>query len=65
MTTLPNALSETINHERSAALLTSEAEHRIWLTGTPEEAFGLIRASDPERLRIVRSGLEKEDLVAG
>jgi putative SOS response-associated peptidase YedK len=64
MTTLPNVLSSTINHERSPALITSEAEYHTWLTGTPEEAFGLIRASDPERMRIVQSGLEKEDLIA-
>jgi putative SOS response-associated peptidase YedK len=64
MTTLPNALTSTINHERSPALLTSEAEYRTWLTGPPEEAFNLIRASDPEHMRIVQSGFDKEDLVA-
>jgi putative SOS response-associated peptidase YedK len=62
MTTLPNALTSTINHERSPALLTSEAEYRTWLAGSPEEAFGLIKTSDPERMRIVQSGLDKEDL---
>jgi putative SOS response-associated peptidase YedK len=64
MTTLPNALTTTINHERSPALLTTEAEYDTWLTGTPAEAFGLIKASDPERMRIVQSGLDKEDLLA-
>jgi putative SOS response-associated peptidase YedK len=63
MTTLPNALTSTINHERSPVLLTSEAEYGAWLTGTPEEAFGLIKASDPERMSIVQSGFEKEDLL--
>jgi putative SOS response-associated peptidase YedK len=62
MTTLPNALTCTINHERSPALLTTEDEYRTWLTGTPEEAFGLIRTSDPDQMRIVQSGLDKEDL---
>jgi putative SOS response-associated peptidase YedK len=61
MTTLPNALTSTINHERSPALLTSEAEYCAWLTGTPEEAFGLIRSSDAARMRIVQSGFDKED----
>jgi putative SOS response-associated peptidase YedK len=62
MTTLPNALTETINHERSPVLLTEEAEFAAWLAGTPEEAFGLIRTSDPERMQIVQSGFDKKDL---
>jgi putative SOS response-associated peptidase YedK len=64
MTTLPNTLTSTINHERSPVLLTSEAEYGAWLTGTPKEAFGLIKASDPERMHIVQSGFDKEDLLA-
>ena len=64
MTTLPNAQTATINHERSPALLTTEAEYRTWLTGTPQEAFGLIHTSDPERMRIVQAGFDKEDLLA-
>jgi putative SOS response-associated peptidase YedK len=65
MTTLPNALTSTINHERSPVLLTSEAEYGAWLTGTPEEAFDLIRTSDPESMRIVQSGFDKDDLLRG
>ena len=34
------------------------------LSGTPEEAFGLIKTSDAERMRIVQSGFDKEDLLA-
>ena len=64
MTTLPNTLTSTINHERSPVLLTTNAECNTWLTGTPEEAFGLIKTSDPERMHIVQSGLDKEDLLA-
>ena len=64
MTTLPNTLTSTINHERSPALLTTAGEYHTWLTGTPQEAFGLIKASDPERMRIVQSGIDKEDLLA-
>ena len=63
MTTLPNTLTSTINHERSPALLTSEADYHTWLTGTPDEAFGLINASDPQRMHIVQSGFDKEDLT--
>ena len=61
MTTLPNALTETIKHERSPVLLTDEEQFATWLTGTPKEAFGLIRTSDPGRMRIVQSGFDKED----
>jgi hypothetical protein len=45
-------------------LLTTEAECRSWLTGTAEEAFGLIKTSDPEQMHIVQSGFDKEDLQA-
>jgi putative SOS response-associated peptidase YedK len=63
MTTLPNTLTSRINHERSPVLLTTEDDCNTWLTGTPEEAFGVIKTSDPERMRIVQSGFEKEDLM--
>ena len=63
MTTLPNTLTETINHERSPVLFTEEEQFSTWLTGTPKEAFGLISTSDPERMRIVQSGFDKEDLL--
>ena len=62
MTTLPNALTSTINHERSPVLLTEEAQFATWLTGT-EQAMGLITTSDPDRMRIVQSGFEKKDLL--
>ena len=60
MTTLPNTLTSTINHERSPVLLTEEAQFQTWLTGTPEEAIGLVTASDPDRMEIVQSGFEKK-----
>jgi hypothetical protein len=34
---------------------------RNWLQGTPEEAFRLIKTSDPHRMEIVQSGLDKRD----
>jgi len=63
LNTLPNALTETINHERSPVLLTQEEQFATWLTGASKEAFGLIRASDPERMRIVRAGFDKKDVL--
>jgi len=62
VTTLPNRLTRSINPERSPALLLSEPEAQIWLMGTPEQAFGLIKTTDPDRLTIVQSGFDKEDL---
>jgi hypothetical protein len=58
---LPNALTSTINHERSPVLLTEEAQFATCLTGTPEQAMGLI--TTPARMRIVQSGFEKKDLL--
>jgi putative SOS response-associated peptidase YedK len=62
MTTLPNTLTATINRERSPVLLTEEEQFSTWLTGSPEEAFGLIKTSDPAMMQIVQSGFEKKDL---
>jgi putative SOS response-associated peptidase YedK len=63
MTTLPNALTSTINHERSPVLFIEEDEFATWLQGTPAEAFALIKTSDPDTMHIVQSSLEKEDRV--
>jgi hypothetical protein len=60
LTTLPNALTATINHERSPVLLTGEEQFGTWLTGSAEEAFALLRPFDPERMHIVQSRFEKE-----
>jgi hypothetical protein len=43
--------------------VTEEAQFAIWLTGTAEEAMGLITTSDPEGMRIVQSGFDKKDLL--
>ena len=63
MTTLPNTLTATINHERSPVLLTHEDEFATWLTGTPQQALSVIKTSDPDAMHIVQSGLDKEDLM--
>ena len=39
MTTLPNALTMTINHQPSPVLLTEEAQFATWLTGAPQKAL--------------------------
>ena len=64
MTTAPNALTDSINHERMPVLLSEEAEFETWLSGSPAEALTLARSYDPGAMRIVQSGFEKKDLLA-
>ncbi len=64
MTTAPNALVSTINHERMPVLLTNADAAEIWLNGTPDEAVALAQPSDPGGMHIVREGFEKEDGLA-
>jgi len=64
LTTRPNALVATINHERMPVLLRSEDEFETWLSGSPQEAFSLIRSVEADAMRIVRSGTDREDMVA-
>ena len=64
MTTEPNALTRSINHERMPVLLAGEEACETWLKGTPEEAYALARSFDPEHMRIVQSGTDKKDLLA-
>jgi putative SOS response-associated peptidase YedK len=64
MTTLPNALVATINHERMPVLLTKPHQFDTWLSGSPTEAYGLVHSHDPARMRMVQSGFAKDDLLA-
>ena len=63
MTTEPNELTASINHERMPVLLSSEHEFETWLRETPNEAFRLVRSYDAGAMRIVQSGREKRDLL--
>lgn len=62
LTTTPNELVSTINHERMPVLLTRETEFATWLLGTPEEAFNLTRQYPSDAMAIVQSRIEKADL---
>ena len=64
MTTTPNALVETVNHERMPVLLTTPEMQDQWMDGTNEEAFGLCRPILPDQMRLVQTGYEKRDLLA-
>ena len=61
MTTAPNALTASINHERSPVLLTTPDQWQTWTTGKIETAMGLIKPIAADRLRIVQEGLSKRD----
>ncbi len=64
MTTEPNALTASINHERMPVLLTDPADFETWLSGSPEVAFKLARSYAADQMRIVQSGSERKDLLA-
>ncbi|MGO4686276.1 hypothetical protein [Hyphomicrobium sp. 2TAF46] len=57
-------MTDSINHEGMPVLLSEEADFEAWLSGPPAEAFALARSFDPNAMRIVQSGFDKEDLLA-
>lgn len=63
LTTSPNKLVATINHERMPVLLTREEEFDVWLNGAPHVAFALAQEYPPRQMRIVQEGLKKQDLL--
>jgi putative SOS response-associated peptidase YedK len=65
LTTTPNSLVATINHERKPVILTYDEEFETWLRGSVKEAFALAREYPPEKMLIVQEGFFKEDRVAG
>ena len=64
LTTTPNSLVSTINHERMPVLLTREEEFNTWLRAPTDEALALAREYPPEQMRIVQEGFDKQDLLA-
>jgi putative SOS response-associated peptidase YedK len=63
LTTLPNELVGTINHERMPVLLTGDDQFETWLKGTPAEALALAQRYPAQQMRIVQEGADKEDLL--
>lgn len=64
MTTEPNALVATINHERMPVILSGDEAFAQWIEGTPGDAFALAKRYPAEAMRIVQEGFEKKDLGA-
>ena len=65
LTTTPNPLVATINHERMPVLLTRPDEFDRWIHGTPEAAMAIAREHPAEQMHIVQSGYDKEDKLVG
>ena len=63
MTTEPNELTQSINHERMPVLMSDPAAFETWLSGSTEDAFKLARSYAAEQMRIVQFGAEREDLL--
>jgi putative SOS response-associated peptidase YedK len=61
LTTTPNSIVATVNHERMPVLLTREDEFETWLNGSTGEALDLAREYPPDQMRIVQEGFFKED----
>lgn len=59
MTTEPNELTASINHERMPVLLTDAADFETWLSGSTEDAFKLARSYAADQM-----GSERKDLLA-
>ena len=64
MTTEPNELTTSINHERTPVLLSDPADFETWLSGSTDEAFNLARSCAADQMRIVQSGSDRKDLLA-
>jgi putative SOS response-associated peptidase YedK len=53
LTTTPDSLVSTINHERMPVVLTHEEEFDTWPRAPADEAFALAREYPAEQMRIV------------
>ena len=63
MTTEPNELTASINHERMPVLMSDPTDFETWLSGSTEDAFKLARSYAAEQMRIVQFGAEREDML--
>jgi putative SOS response-associated peptidase YedK len=65
MTTTPNELVATINHERMPVLLATPDDHEMWLNGRVEEALTLVKPFPTDGMRIVQTGCDKRNWLDG
>jgi putative SOS response-associated peptidase YedK len=62
LTTEPNALTATINHERMPVLLTNEAAFHTWLHGSADEAFACLSPYPADAMIHVGAAQERRDV---
>ena len=63
MTTEPNELTASINHERMPVLLSGDDEFDTWLYGSTKDAFALARSYRADAMKIVQAGSQRKDLL--
>lgn len=61
LNTTPNELVATVHPSRMPVLMADEAAYRTWLSGSPDEAFELVRPFPADQMKIVKSGSERSD----
>jgi len=61
MTTEPNDLTKSINHERMPVLMSNPGDFETWQSGSTEDAFKLARSYAADQMRVVQFGADRED----
>lgn len=63
MTTEPNELTVSINHERMPVVLSTDEQFDTWLNGSTKEAFALARSFPADEMHVVQAGQDKKDML--
>ena len=62
MTVRPNKLVATVHPSRMPVILASPEASDVWLNGTPDKAFELVRSYPADLMEIVQAGSNRKDL---